>query len=60
MSQMIDSPIFGTVKKATEAELTKIENLVTEFPVDTFQQLNKKLNKLDLCILIDITEKETA
>lgn len=55
MSKIINSPIFGAVKKATEdVELTEIQNIVSKFPVDVFQQLNRELNKFNLCILIDI------
>ena len=51
----INSPIFGETEVMDEDwdAYERLEKLIDEHPVNAFEILNKKLNKLNFCIMID-------
>jgi len=52
------SPIFGETREASEAERDSISTFVNNTPVAVFQELNKAMNKVGLCISIAPVEGE--
>lgn len=56
----VNSRIFGQSRRASIHELSLIEALVTECPVDVFQSLNKQLNESGLCISMATVEEKNG
>lgn len=50
MEDTFESQIFGITRNATDKERIVIINAVKNTPVSVFQELNKALNNLGLCI----------
>jgi hypothetical protein len=45
-------PLFGEVRTATDEEINEINRLVADYPVEVFSALNRRFNKVGICLSI--------